>query len=94
MTTILAVAKGGEGVKSGPLGLAMILLLCVAVYFLFKSMSKHLKRVRDDFPSDRAAATGPSQPVEQRAVPAPSAQTVPPRPGLSPPPSNGPVDPA
>lgn len=46
------VPKDGEGVKSGPIGLAVILLLCVAVYFLFKSMSKHLKRVREEFPAD------------------------------------------
>jgi hypothetical protein len=52
---LLARAKGGEGVKSGPIGLAVILLLCVAAYFLFKSMSKHLKRVRDDFPQDEPA---------------------------------------
>ena len=51
---ILARATGGEGVKSGPIGLAVILVLCVAAYFLFKSMSKHLKRVRENFPSDDA----------------------------------------
>jgi hypothetical protein len=49
------VPKDGEGVKSGPLGLAVILVLCVAVYFLMKSMSKHLKRVREDFPTDKPA---------------------------------------
>ena len=52
MFEILARARGGEGVKSGPIGLAVILVLCVAAYFLFKSMSKHLKRVREDFPTD------------------------------------------
>ena len=52
---LLARAKDGEGVKSGPLGLAVILVLCVAMYFLFKSMSKHLKRVREEFPVDRPA---------------------------------------
>jgi hypothetical protein len=40
-------------VKSGPIALAVILLLCIAAYFLFKSMSKHLKRVRDEFPEDK-----------------------------------------
>ena len=58
---ILARAKGGEGVKSGPIGLAVILVLCIAAYFLFKSMSKHLKRVRDEFPS---APPEPAQPAE------------------------------
>jgi hypothetical protein len=43
--------KGGEGVKSGPIGLAVILVLCIAAYFLFKSMSKHLRKVREEFPA-------------------------------------------
>ncbi len=47
------LAKAGEAGKSGPIGLAIILILCVACYFLFKSMSKHLKRVREDFPKDQ-----------------------------------------
>jgi hypothetical protein len=55
------VAKSGEAVKSGPIGLAVILVLCVACYFLFKSMSKHLKTVREDFPraAPPTSATGP-----------------------------------
>lgn len=51
------LAKSGEAAKAGPIGLAVILLLCIACYFLFKSMSKHLKRVREEFPTD---PTGPS----------------------------------
>jgi hypothetical protein len=58
--TGLAAARptGGEGVKSGPIALAIILVLCIAAYFLFKSMSKHLKKVRDEFPSDQSEAPG------------------------------------
>jgi hypothetical protein len=66
---MLARAKGGEGVKSGPIGLAVILVLCVAAYFLFKSMSKHLKRVRDDFPTDPAAAPSDGQAPQAAAPP-------------------------
>ena len=44
------LAKSGEAAKSGPIGLAVILILCIACYFLFKSMSKHLRKVREDFP--------------------------------------------
>jgi hypothetical protein len=54
----LADTCTGECLKSGPWGLAIILLLCIGCYFLFKSMSKHLKRVRERFPSDDAAAAG------------------------------------
>ena len=50
------LAKTGEAAKSGPLGLALILVLCVACYFLFKSMSKHLKKVREEFPSSASGA--------------------------------------
>ncbi len=64
LAMLAARAKGGEGVKSGPIGLAVILVLCVAVYFLFKSMSKHLKRVRDDFPTDPPAAEPTAEPAE------------------------------
>jgi len=81
---ILARAKGGEGVKSGPIGLAVILLLCVAAYFLFKSMSKHLKKVREEFPSDEPP---PTQPTGSPATAEDPAQPEPeptPRPDASP----------
>lgn len=45
------VAKSGEAAKSGPIGFAVILVLCVVCYFLFKSMSKHLRKVREQYPS-------------------------------------------
>jgi hypothetical protein len=55
------LASSSESKKSGPIGLAVILLLCVACYFLFKSMSKHLRKVRDDFPQpDTPVATQPA----------------------------------
>jgi hypothetical protein len=60
------LAKSTESQKSGPIGLAVILVLCVAVYFLFKSMTKHLKKVRDDFPVDLPAesvAPAPAPPA-------------------------------
>ena len=61
----VAAACTGECQKSGPLGLVVIIVLCVGCYFLFKSMSKHLKRVREDYPArqpadrHRPAATAP-----------------------------------
>jgi hypothetical protein len=66
------VTGSGESKKSGPIGLAVILLLCVACYFLFKSMSRHLRRVREDFPAAgagiRAAAAGPpAAPADRKA---------------------------
>ena len=54
MTPAFVLADGptGEAAKSGPWGLAIILLLCAGCYFLFKSMSKHLRKVREQFPRD------------------------------------------
>lgn len=70
----VSAEPSGEAAKSGPIGLGIILLLCVACYFLFKSMSKHLKHVREDFPGqqrDPASAT-PTPPAKggNSAVPA------------------------
>lgn len=51
----VAASCTGECQKSGPLGLVVIIVLCVGCYFLFKSMSKHLKRVREDYPAELPA---------------------------------------
>jgi len=57
------VAKGptGEAAKSGPWGLAIILILCAVCYFLFKSMSKHMRKVRDEFPGQNKKPESPAQ---------------------------------
>jgi len=58
---VLADDSGGESKKAGPIGLAVILLLAVACLFLFRSMSKHLRRVRENFPDqDTGAPSGPA----------------------------------
>ncbi|HET6876464.1 MAG TPA: hypothetical protein VFH38_02945 [Jatrophihabitans sp.] len=63
------LAKSGEAAKAGPIGLAVILLLCIAAYFLFKSMSKHMRNVRENFPVDgpnTARTTTEPNPSQQR----------------------------
>ena len=76
---VLAKAKSGEALKAGPIWFAVVLILGIACYFLFKSMSKHLRIVRDEFPDDPARpsaavrpspATGSQPPVEPTALPA------------------------
>ncbi len=70
VTVLAASSSGGESKKSGPIGLAVILVLCVACYFLFKSMSRHLRKVREEFPAAAGslpiargpAAVGPTPP--------------------------------
>jgi hypothetical protein len=76
-----ALLASGESKKSGPIGLAVILGLCVLCYFLFKSMSKHMRKVREEFPvpGERVPEPGTgdaAEPMVKRAtdVPGPSAQ--------------------
>ena len=52
----IAAAESG---KAGPLGLLVLVLLCVACYLLFKSMSRHLRKVRDEWPGDQRDASSP-----------------------------------
>lgn len=59
LTLAAPIVLAGESDKSGPLGLAVILVLCVICYLLFKSMSKHLRKVREEFPDGSAANTAP-----------------------------------
>jgi hypothetical protein len=62
--------------KSGPIGLAVILVLCVACYFLFKSLSKHLKKVREEFPGAERPAADPTGDDVTTASAADSADAV------------------
>jgi hypothetical protein len=70
------LAKAGDQLpedvgKSGPFGLLLTLLLLIAVFFLVRSMSRHLKRVPPSFdPADR---------VEE--IPDTPAELLEPRPG-------------
>lgn len=41
--------KGPEWGKAAPIGLLVIVLLCVAVYFLIKSMNRNIKKVPESF---------------------------------------------
>ena len=71
----MELARSGEGLKSGPLGFAVVLVLCVASYFLFKSMSKHLKKVREEFPSELPSPpSGASTPASAGQDAQPSVQ--------------------
>ena len=58
------VLAGGDSGRASPIGLFVILALCVAVYFLWKSLNRHLKRVPDSFGGD----AGPSDAARQDAA--------------------------
>lgn len=64
--------KGAEWGKAAPVGLLVILLLCVSVWLLLRSMSKHLRKVREFGEQERterdaAAASGKAPGVPEDA---------------------------
>jgi hypothetical protein len=59
MITVLAANDFGDDLGdgvAGPVGLLIIALLVVALVFLVRSMNRHLRRVRDEFPDDETVA--------------------------------------
>lgn len=55
---------GGQGEdfgKSSPVGLLLLILFGIAVAFLIRSMSKHLKKLPSNFSEERAAAATPAR---------------------------------
>ena len=54
--------KGPEFGEASPLGLLVVILLGIAVVFLIRSMTKHLKRVPATFdPPEEEKAEGPDE---------------------------------
>jgi hypothetical protein len=52
--------NGGQGEdfgKSSPVGFLLLLIFLIAVAFLVRSMTKHLKRVPESFDSEESAGT-------------------------------------
>lgn len=55
---------GGQGEdfgKSSPVGLLLLVLFGIAVAFLIRSMSRHLKKLPTNFDEERAAAAAPAR---------------------------------
>ena len=52
---------GDDTQKAGPLGLLVLIILGIACYFLFRSMSSHLRKVNEQFTvsADPAPTTPP-----------------------------------
>jgi hypothetical protein len=59
-----AIGVAGDSGQAGPLGLLVLVLLGVACYLLFKSMSRHLRKVRDEWPEEL-----PGEPERRGQVP-------------------------
>jgi hypothetical protein len=54
--TVPLAAAGGNAVVDGTLGFLIVGGMAVVVVFLFRSMSKHLRKVNDAAPDDRPGA--------------------------------------
>jgi hypothetical protein len=57
---VIVVAAAETG-KAGPLGLLVLLLLIIASYLLFKSMSRHLRKVRQEWPENQPDSGDPNR---------------------------------
>ena len=60
-----STGKGPDWGKAAPIGLLIILLLGVALFFLIRSMNKNLRRVPASFdaPADRPGSSGAADPA-------------------------------
>jgi hypothetical protein len=65
--------EGADFGKSSPVGLLVLLLFFIAVAFLVRSMTKHLKRVPASF--DEPAASPPESESESAEKPADSVES-------------------
>jgi hypothetical protein len=68
---VLADSDAGKG---SPIGLLVVLLLVVAVYFLYRSMNRHLRKVPGEFdrperPDSQPPDAHPSTPDSQLPAP-------------------------
>ena len=54
--------RGPDYGKASPVGLLVVLLLVVGVFFLVRSMNRHLKRVPESFESGPGLPTEPAGP--------------------------------
>jgi hypothetical protein len=71
-STLLADTDQGKG---SPIGLFVVLVLVIAVYFLYRSMAKHIRRVPQSFdPPPTPDAPAPSS--SELAVPPEPAPTA------------------
>jgi hypothetical protein len=74
--------KGGQGEdfgKSSPVGLVLLIVFFIAIFFLVKSMNKHIKGLPASFdePAETsAAAAEPAEPAGSTDAPSPSSKAA------------------
>jgi hypothetical protein len=85
-TSANAVLAASDTGKGSPIGLFVVLLLVIAVYLLYRSMTGHLRRLPEKFPGyqasidEAAKLAGPDAEIPAASPPpGPSDQSEPPR---------------
>ena len=64
-----STGKGPEWGKAAPIGLLVILLLCIAVFFLLRSMTRRINRVPGEFAARESAAASLDQGMDADEAP-------------------------
>jgi hypothetical protein len=59
---------GPEWGEAAPIGLLVIVLMCVAVYFLIKSMNRNLRKVPESFDEAPVSVGAPVEAVGENAA--------------------------
>jgi len=75
--TAIDLLAGPESDKAGPLGLLTIVALGVAVYFLYRSMVRHIKKVPASFDRPEDDTGPPAEPGGAPGRPDPTGQAGP-----------------
>ena len=81
MITASALLADSDSGKGSPIGLLVVLLLVIAVYFLWRSMNRHLRKVQtppepEGRPRPSEAGAASSRPSRAAAPPARPSLTV------------------
>jgi len=79
-SVVLADSDTGKG---SPIGLFVLFLLVVAVYFLYRSMSRHIRKVPPSFDRAATSAEQPAASAEQLVDQPANEEQSPPQPPLA-----------
>ena len=67
--TVLAAASPSALAQPGTLGFLVVFGLAIILYFVFRSMAKHLRRVNEAAAAEQAAQGGPDATVTTASRP-------------------------
>jgi hypothetical protein len=65
----MILADGDSAFGAGFIAFVVVMALCLACYFLFRSMNRHLKGLPTKFPQPPAEEIGPTEPAAETPAP-------------------------